>query len=70
MAGKTKSQQQKLFNYMRKNGKITAKQADRMFGTKNLRARIADLRLKGWDITSTRNPKNPRTVVYVVQKAA
>jgi len=62
----TKSQQQKLFNYLRRNRKITAKQAERMFGTKNLRARITDLRENGWDIKSVRNPKNPRTVVYVV----
>ena len=62
----TKSQQQKLFNYLRRNRKITAKQAEKMFGTKNLRARITDLRENGWDIKSVRNPKNPRTVVYVV----
>jgi hypothetical protein len=41
----TKSQQQKLFNYLRRNGKITE---------------------QGWEIESVRNPKNPRTVTYVV----
>lgn len=66
----TKSQQQKLFNYLRRNGKITAKQAERMFGTKNLRARITNLREQGWEINSVRNPKNPRTVTYVVNYAA
>jgi predicted HTH transcriptional regulator len=64
----TKSQQQKLFNYLRKNGRITAKQAEKMFGTKNLRARITNLREQGWDIESIRNPKNPRTVTYVVNE--
>ena len=62
----TRSQQQKLFNYLRKNGKITAKQAEKMFGTKNLRARITDLRERGWNIESVRNSRNPRTVTYVV----
>lgn len=62
----TKSQQQKLFNYLRRNGKITAKQAEKMFGTKNLRARITNLREQGWEIESVRNPRNPRTVTYVV----
>ena len=66
----TKSQQQKLFNYLRKNKKITAKQAERMFGTKNLRARITNLRETGWEIESVRNPRNPRTVVYVVNATA
>jgi|688.fasta_scaffold886520_3 hypothetical protein len=62
----TKSQQQKLFNYLRRNRKITAKQAEKMFGTKNLRARITNLREQGWEIESVRNPRNPRTVTYVV----
>jgi len=62
----TRSQQQRLFNYLRRNGKITAKQAEKMFGTKNLRARITNLREQGWEIESVRNPRNPRTVTYVV----
>lgn len=65
----TKSQQQKLFNYLRRNGRITAKQAEKMFGTKNLRARITNLREQGWEIESVRNPKNPRTVTYMVRSA-
>lgn len=64
----SKSQQQKLFNYLRRNGRITAKQAEKMFGTKNLRARITNLRDLGWEIQSIRNPKNPRTVTYVVNE--
>ncbi len=69
MANK-KSQQQKLFSYLRKSGKITAKQALTKFGTKNLRARITDLRNQGWVVTSERNPKDTRTVVYKVVSAA
>jgi len=65
-----KSQQQKLYNYLLKNGKITAKQALTKFGTKNLRARINDLRNEGWDIESVPNPRDPRTVVYLVNSAA
>jgi hypothetical protein len=64
-----KPQQQKLFNFMRKTKRITAKQAEKKFGTKNLRARINDLRKNGWDITSERNPKDRRTVVYRVISA-
>jgi hypothetical protein len=64
-----KPQQEKLYNYMRKQGRITAKQAENKFGTKNLRARINDLRQLGWDIVSVRNPKAPRTVIYEVRKA-
>lgn len=64
-----KSQQQKLYNFMRKNGKITAKQALSKFGTKNLRARINDLRIEGWEIESVTNPKDRRTVIYRVNKA-
>lgn len=63
---KTKSQQQKLVNYLMKNRKITAKQAEAKFGTKNLRARINDLRQAGWEIVSDRNPKDQRTVIYRV----
>lgn len=63
---KTKSQQQKLVNYLMKNRKITAKQAESKFGTKNLRARINDLRQAGWEIVSDRNPRDLRTVVYRV----
>jgi hypothetical protein len=63
---KSKSQQQKLYQYMRKNRRITAKQAESKFGTKNLRARVYDLRLEGWTIVSEKNPKDNRTVVYRV----
>ncbi len=70
MTKKTKSQQQKLFNYLSKNGKITAKQALTKFGTKNLRARINDLRNEGWDIESLPNPRDKRTVVYYVNSVA
>jgi len=66
---KTKSQQQKLFTFLRNRKRITAKQAESMFGTKNLRARITNLREQGWEIESVRNPKNPRTVTYVVKSA-
>lgn len=66
---KTKSQQQKLFTFLRNRRRITAKQAESMFGTKNLRARITNLREQGWEIESVRNPKNPRTVTYVVKSA-
>jgi hypothetical protein len=66
---KNKSQQQKLYNYLRKYGVITAKQALNKFGTKNLRARINDLRLSGWDIVSERNPRDTKTVVYRVLSA-
>jgi hypothetical protein len=64
-----KTQNEKLYNYMRKHGRITAKQAETKFGTKNLRARINDLRNSGWDIQSVRNSKSPRTVIYEVRKA-
>jgi hypothetical protein len=67
---KKKSQQQKLYNFMRSNGKITAKQAMNKFGTQNLRARINDLRNEGWNIVSEPNPKDKRTVVYRVIEAA
>lgn len=64
-----KPQQQKLYNYMRRTKRITAKQAATKFGTKNLRARINDLRQNGWDIESVRNPKDARCVIYKVNKA-
>lgn len=67
---KNKSQQQKLFSYLRKNRRITAKQALEKFGTKNLRARINDLRKNGWDISTEGNPKDGgKTVVYRVLSA-
>lgn len=66
---KTKSQQQRLRSYLRQYGKITAKQALDKFGTKNLRARIYELRNEGWDIRSEES-KNNRTVVYRVAKQA
>lgn len=65
MANK-KSQQQRLYQFLRTNGKITAKQALTKFGTKNLRARINDLRNEGWQIVTERNPKDSRSVVYKV----
>lgn len=65
-----KTQQEKLYNYMRREGRITAKVAENKFGTKNLRARISELRQNGWQILSERNVKNPASVVYRVLKAA
>ena len=61
-----KSQQQRLYQFLRTNGKITAKQALTKFGTKNLRARINDLRNEGWKIVTEKNPKDSRSVVYRV----
>jgi hypothetical protein len=65
-----KSQQEKLYNYMRREGRITAQVARTKFGTKNLRARIYELRANGWNILSEKNMKNPSSVVYRVLKAA
>lgn len=65
-----KTQQEKLSNFLIKNGRITAKQALSKFGTKNLRARINDLRKAGLDITTVPNRKNKRTVVYTLANAA
>lgn len=64
---RVKSQQEKLYSYLRKNRKITAKQALEKFGTKNLRARINDLRNDGWVIETQVNRKgNEKTTVYRV----
>jgi hypothetical protein len=61
-----KSQQQRLMSYFMQYGKITAKQASAKFGTKNLRARINEFRQSGMKIVSQRNPKDKRSVVYVL----
>lgn len=64
---RVKSQQEKLYSYLRKNRRITAKQALEKFGTKNLRARINDLRNDGWVIETQVNRKgNEKTTVYRV----
>lgn len=66
MATKRKTQTERLLNHLNKTGKITAEQAEKKFGTKNLRARINDFRQNGMNIQSVRNPKNPSTVVYTL----
>jgi len=67
---KTKTQQERITNFLRKNGRITAKQALSKFGTKNLRARINDLRKAGLQIETVPNRKNKRSVVYSMPKTS
>ena len=70
MANTKKSQHQKLVTFLRKTGRITAKQALSRFGTKNLRARISDLRSEGWVIQNERNKRDSSNSTYRVISAA
>jgi len=48
----TVTQTEKVINYLSKGNTLTSKQAAARFGIKNLRARITELRAKGYKIVS------------------
>jgi hypothetical protein len=47
------SQCKRILDYLKEGNSITPMKALKMFGTFRLGARIADLKDKGWDITTT-----------------
>lgn len=47
------NQAYRVLEYMRRNGSITAREADRRLGVMRLASRVSDLRRKGHNIKST-----------------
>lgn len=64
-----KTQNQLLLNYLRGTGRgISAPQAAALFGVKNLRARMSDIRLAGYRVRTATNTEGNTT--YFVSRRA
>lgn len=63
-----KTQTEQLVSYLRgKNRGISAPQANALFGIKNLRARISDLRDQGFRIRTGQN-KEGKTIYFISRR--
>jgi len=63
-----KTQAELLVSYLRGKGRgITAPQAKALFGVKNLRARMSDLRMEGFKVRTSVNTEG-RTKYYVSRR--
>jgi len=58
----SKTQNELLISYLRGKGRgISAPQADALFGVKNLRARMSDLRQEGYRVRTSKNTEGNTT---------
>lgn len=56
-----KPQTQKVLNYFKSGRELNAAQAEGLFGVKNLRARVAELREEGYAVYTNRKPDGRHT---------
>lgn len=61
---KRKPQHVKIVNHLAKNKRLTVREALSRYGVQNLRARIRELRIKGYNIATLSKSQTGRVTVY------